>query len=194
MIRGMRFIKNSKPHVWTSRCCIYTVQGQMFPRGFGTDLSWIDTIILPCNNKPHPCERGSATAAQATSHIPRKSLLLAAGRASGKKQTRLTPTGPFSWITQAGILITDKAIKRLQIQQSPGQKTTAAGEPPSTSANVFAACTGRHPTAPLSAQGKYALTPCQPPRTGLPKQALASHRLHGSPRRSLPTTLQNSLG
>lgn len=92
------------------------------------------------------------------------------------------------------IFVTDKAIRRLQIQQSPGQKTTAAGEPPSTSANAFAACTGRHPTAPLSAQGKHALTPCQPPKTGLPKQALASHRLHGSPRHSLPTMPQNSLG
>lgn len=92
-------------------------------------------------------------------------------RGSGMEQTRLAPPGPFSWITQAVILITDKAIKRLPIQRSPGQKTTAAGEPPSTSANAFAACTGRHPTAQLSAQGKHALTPCQ-----LPKQALTSHR------------------
>lgn len=86
--------------------------------------------------------------------------------------------GSFFTDSTSCVLITDKAIRRLQIQQSPGQKTTVAGEPPSTSANAFAACAGRHPTALLSAQGKHALTPCQPPEPGSPKEPWLPRAAH----------------
>lgn len=68
------------------------------------------------------------------------------------------------------ILITDKAIRRLQIQRSPGHKTTAAGEPPSTSANAFAACAGEasNPTARYLHKANSLNPASSPASPGLP--------------------------
>lgn len=127
--------------------------------------------FLQCSNKPCVCGRGSGEAAWATmGPLGHHGCPVSSGRAGGEQQTPLTPSAPLPWLNTHSILITDKAIRRLQIQRSPGHKTTAAGEPPSTSANAFAACAGEasNPTARYLHKANSLNPASSPASPGLP--------------------------
>lgn len=99
-------------------------------------------IFLECSNKP--CVwmgvSGGNLGHQGSPQPPCVSNVQWPSQWRVANSPRTISSSPLAYTNS--VLITDKAIWRLQIQRSPGHKTTAAGEPPSTSANAFAACAG----------------------------------------------------